>query len=177
MPDSQRFHQLVLLWITDPPTFGRYVAALGPVVARYGGAADHVYTPTAIHAAGLDLPDVVNLVHYDDESAYRKFTADPDFLAIKPLRDNSVRMLSFDGTLEISAPSPDPQEQRVIDIAASSLGPAPANSGRDRNPGHSSARTEYLLRVTGHPDEHPADLVRISSLPDPLTPSASGASS
>jgi hypothetical protein len=159
----------VLVWVNDARTFGRYLEALGPVVARYGGAADRVYTPTAIHAAGLGKPDAVNLVHYDSEPAYRLFTADPDFLAIKPMRDNSIQMLSFEGTLETCATPADPQQQRLHRIEILPLpGRPPAAPGRD------GARTEYLMRVTGHPDDHPASLVRISSFPSQPAAAASG---
>jgi hypothetical protein len=57
-------------WIRDPAVFAEYLRDLPPTVARYGGAADLSLRPTTIWADRLDLPDIVNLVHYDDRDAY-----------------------------------------------------------------------------------------------------------
>jgi uncharacterized protein (DUF1330 family) len=100
------WHQLVLIWIRDPARFDDYLTAMAPIVSRYGGAADRLFAPTAIHAHGITTPDAVNLVHYDNRAAFAAFTNDPDFLRIKHLRDESVDLLSFDGHLARNHPAP-----------------------------------------------------------------------
>jgi hypothetical protein len=71
-----------------------------------GGAADLSLRPSTICADGLTLPDVVNLVHYDDREACQRFNADPDFQPIEYLRAGSVDLMTFDGYLSAVAPSP-----------------------------------------------------------------------
>jgi uncharacterized protein (DUF1330 family) len=114
------YHQLVFIWIRDPAMFAEYQRQVRPVVARYGGAADVSLHPTTIWADGLDLPDVVNLVHCDDHDAFRRFQADPDFVRIEPLRAASVDLLTVEGYLTTADPSPAGTPGRVYNIELAS---------------------------------------------------------
>jgi uncharacterized protein (DUF1330 family) len=166
---GERWYQLVLIWLRDPARFQRYLEALAPVVTRYGGAADQVFRPTAIHADGLKLPDAVNLVHYDSREAFDAFSADPGFQRIKPLREESIDMLAFDGTLRQCTPAaPDPR--RVFGIEIARLAGDGAGYRRYEREGEPAMRpyghhVDYVLDVQASPPGRPHDLVKISSFP------------
>jgi uncharacterized protein (DUF1330 family) len=153
-----RWHQLVMLWIHDPTRFDEYLAAMAPIVGRYGGAADRIFAPTAIHADGLTTPDVVNLVHYDSRAAFDAFTNDPDFQRIKHLRDQSVDLLSFDGRLTTANPTP-PDAQQVYAIEVIRL----PDVHPHREQGPAPATVEYVLDIRSK--DHRFDLAKISSFP------------
>jgi uncharacterized protein (DUF1330 family) len=141
---GSRYYQLVLIWVRDTEMFGEYLRLLPPVVARYGGAGDRSFEPTSVQGAGLELPHIVNLVHYDSKEAYQRFNEDPDFQAIAHLRSGSVDLMSFEGRLRRADPSPDGLADRsyLIDVTTR------AGDGIDV-PGH---HTEYELDL-----EHGAD--------------------
>lgn len=167
------YHQLVFLWVRDPAVFAEYLRDLPPIVARYGGAADLSLRPTTIWANGLALPDVVNLVHYDDRDAYRRFNADPDFARIEPLRAASVDLLTYEGYLTTADPSPDGSAGRVygVELASYLDGTGEAyrtyeerGETRMREYGY---RVEYVLAAETAPATRPRpDVIKISSFPD-----------
>jgi uncharacterized protein (DUF1330 family) len=161
------WHQLVLIWIHDPARFQDYLTAMAPIVRRYGGAADGSFAPTAIHAAGLTTPDVVNLVHYDNRAAFDAFTNDPDFQQIKHLRDESVDLLSFEGRLAKKSP-PDSGRTYGIEIVQFPNGSREAYQRYERDGESVMARygfqVDYVLEIEGSA-EHRFDLVKISSFP------------
>jgi uncharacterized protein (DUF1330 family) len=167
------YHQLVFIWIRDPAVFGEYLRALPPVVARYGGAADLSLRPTATSAGGLTLPDIVNLVHYDDRESFERFGADPDFREIEPLRARSVDLHTFEGQLSLADPSPHGSAHRLYEVELATYrdgsGAAyrtyeQADEPRRRRHGY---RVEYLLDAQTAPAGRPRpDLIKISSFPD-----------
>jgi uncharacterized protein (DUF1330 family) len=171
------YHQLVFIWIRDPAMFAGYLRDLPPIVGRYGGAADLSLRPTRIEADGLTLPDVVNLVHYDDRQAYEAFNADADFARIEPLRAASVDLLTVEGYLTTSDPSPAGSPDRVytVELANWRDGTGEAyrvdtERGGSRMGGHGH-RVEYVLEARTAPAGRPRpDLVRISSFPDEAGP-------
>lgn len=170
---GRTYHQLVFVWIRDPQMFAAYLRDLPPIVGRYGGAADLSLRPTAIRAGGLTRPDVVNLVHYDDRDAFRRFNADPDFLAIEPLRAGSVDLMTFEGYLRTEAPPAAGAPGRTFDVevATSRDGTGEAyrayedrGEARMREYGY---RVEYVLDAETAPPGRPRpDVVTISSFPD-----------
>jgi uncharacterized protein (DUF1330 family) len=94
-----QYYQLVLLWINDPTKFQRYLEYMAPIVSKYGGKGDRSFIPLTIWADAVDLPHVVNLVHYDTKDAYENFKMDPEFLAIEHLRSEATKIISFEGYL------------------------------------------------------------------------------
>jgi hypothetical protein len=160
---DDRYHQLVIIWLRDPATFQKYLRLLPPIVARYGGAADLSLRPTSIATDGVRLPDIVNLVHYDDQQAFERFGADPDFAQIEPLRARSVDLWTFEGRLTYANPSSDQAADRVYDVELVDGGDEPATVAPRRESGY---EIEYLLT----PETAPAgirrpDLIRIASFP------------
>jgi uncharacterized protein (DUF1330 family) len=165
------WHQLVLIWIRDPARFQDYLTALAPIVNRYGGAADRLFAPTAIHADGLTTPDAVNLVHYDSRAAFATFTDDPDFHQIKHLRDESVDLLSFDGRLTSKHPAPsDADRVYGIEIVGFPDGSRDAYARYEREEESAMARygfqAEYVLDIeTSSAVDRHFDLAKITSFP------------
>jgi uncharacterized protein (DUF1330 family) len=167
------YHQLVFIWIRDPAGFADYLRELPPIVARYGGAADLSLRPTAFWADGLTRPDIVNLVHYDDRDAYRRFNADPDFARIEPLRAASVDLLTYEGHLTVADPSPAGVPGRVYNVELAGYRDATGEAYREyeergearmREYGY---RVEYVLAADTTPADHPRpDMIKISSFPD-----------
>jgi uncharacterized protein (DUF1330 family) len=97
--DNKKFHQLVLLWITHPAKFQEYIEKMRPIVRKYGGTGDRSFQPLAIWAEGMELPHIVNLVHYDSKTAYMDFNNDPEFKRIEYLRSESTKLVSYEGYL------------------------------------------------------------------------------
>jgi uncharacterized protein (DUF1330 family) len=165
------WHQLVLIWIRDPAQFQDYLSAMAPIVSRYGGAADRLFAPTALHADELTTPDAVNLVHYDDRAAFAAFNQDPDFQQIKHLRDESVDLLSFEGRLARADPAPpDPQRVYGIEIVRFPDGSRKAYERYEREGesvmGRYGFQVEHVLDLdTTSTAGRRFDLVKISSFP------------
>jgi uncharacterized protein (DUF1330 family) len=113
---DRKYHQLVLLWISDPAKYQEYLQKLRPIVARYGGGADRIFQPTSIWAEGLEMPHVVNLVHYDSKKAFDEFKDDPEFKKIVHLRSESLKMISFEGYLAVENPSSEGLRERDYNI-------------------------------------------------------------
>jgi uncharacterized protein (DUF1330 family) len=170
---SRRYHQLVFIWVRDPAMFAEYLRDLPPIVARYGGAADLSLRPTAVWADGLTLPDIVNLVHYDDREAYQRFNTDPDFRNIEHLRAGSVDLMTFEGYLSTADPSPAGSPDRLynVELATYRDGTGEAyrvyeerGEARMREYGY---RVEYVLDAEAAPSSRPRpDLIKLSSFPD-----------
>jgi hypothetical protein len=167
------YHQLVFIWVRDPAVFAEYLRELPPIVARYGGAADLSLRPVTIWADRLDLPDIVNLVHYDNRDAYQRFNTDPDFIPIEPLRAASVDLLTYEGYLTTDDPSPAGTPERVyaVELATYRDGTGEAyrsyeerGENRMRDYGY---HVEYVLAAETTPAARPRpDLIKISSFPD-----------
>jgi uncharacterized protein (DUF1330 family) len=113
---NEKYYQLVLLWITDAMKFQDYLQKMAPVVTRYGGAGDRSFQPSAIWAEGMDLPQVVNLVHYDSKEAYQNFNNDPDFKQIEHLRSESTKIISYEGYLRVANRSVQGLNEREYNI-------------------------------------------------------------
>lgn len=113
---NSKYHQLVLLWITDAPKFQHYLQQMAPIVTRYGGAGDRSFQPSAIWADGIELPHIVNLVHYDSKKAYENFNNDPDFRKIEHLRSESTKIMSYEGYLQLEKASGDGLKDREYNI-------------------------------------------------------------
>jgi uncharacterized protein (DUF1330 family) len=97
--ENRKFHQLVLIWITHPAKFQEYIEKMRPIVSKYGGIGDRSFQPSAIWAEGMELPHIVNLVHYDSKTAYTDFNNDPEFKRIEHLRSESAKLVSYEGYL------------------------------------------------------------------------------
>jgi uncharacterized protein (DUF1330 family) len=174
------YHQLVFIWIRDPAMFAEYLRALPPVVARFGGAADLSLRPTAIWADdGLTLPDVVNLVHYDDREAFERFGADPGFRAIEPLRAGSVDLYTFEGQLSVADPSPPGAAHRLYNVELATYRDGSGAAYRDYEQigearmRHHGYHVEYRLDAETAPLGRPRpDVIKISSFPDPAAKAA-----
>lgn len=102
---NEKYYQLVLLWITDLPKFQNYLQKMAPIVTKYGGTGDRSFQPSAIWADGMELPHIVNLVHYDSKKAYEDFNSDPSFKQIEHLRSESARIISYEGYLRVDSRS------------------------------------------------------------------------
>jgi uncharacterized protein (DUF1330 family) len=113
---NRKYHQLVLIWVSDPAKYQTYLQKLRPIVAKYGGKADRIFQPTSIWAEGLELPHIVNLVHYDSKKAFDVFKDDPDFKKIVPLRSESIKMISFEGYLNVENSSSAGLKERMYNI-------------------------------------------------------------
>lgn len=92
-----RYYQVVLIWMKDPVTFGRYTTLLEPVVRPYGGGLERMLIPNTIYAEGMPKPDIVNIVFYDSPAAFAAFDKDPEFAKIVHLRSESIEMASVAG--------------------------------------------------------------------------------
>jgi uncharacterized protein (DUF1330 family) len=94
---ASRYYQVVFIWMKDPVTFGRYRELLGPIVQCYGGDLERMLAPDTIYAEGMDKPDIVNIVFYNDRDAFAAFSEDPEFEKIVHLRSESIDMVSVAG--------------------------------------------------------------------------------
>jgi uncharacterized protein (DUF1330 family) len=113
---NRKYHQLVLIWISDSAKYQEYLQKLRPIVARYGGKADKIFQPTSIWAEDLETPHIVNLVHYDSKKSFDEFRDDPDFKKIVHLRSESIKMISFEGYLAVENPSLEGLKERLYNI-------------------------------------------------------------
>jgi uncharacterized protein (DUF1330 family) len=173
MSPTSKYYQLVLIWVRVPETFREYLGLLPPVVARYGGAADRSVEPAELRGAGLARPDVVNLVHYDSEPSFRRFTTDPDFAAIEPLRSRSVDLLAFEGRLVHADPSSAGLAQRlyVVELVTYRDGSPDAyrryQKELDVVMRRYGYRVEYVLQLDPRPGEaRQPDLATVAYFPD-----------
>lgn len=117
MPSKERkYHQLVLIWVNDLAKYQEYLQRLRPIVAQYGGEADKIFQPTAIWAESMEMPDMVNLVHYDSQKAFEAFKEDTEFQEIIPLRTEAIRIISFEGYLALENPSSEGLPERMYNI-------------------------------------------------------------
>lgn len=96
MSDDQ-YMQAVLVWVRDQTRFGEYIEAVSPVVGKYGGALQQMVAPADIYGAGFDRPDILNVVSYSGKEEWETFESDPEFLAVKPMRTESIDLLSVEG--------------------------------------------------------------------------------
>jgi len=94
---SQRYYQVVLIWLKDPPKFQRYLELAAPIVGRYGGALERMITPESVYPQSVPKPTIVNVVYYDDRNAFAQLANDPDFQRIVHLRTESVDMAAVNG--------------------------------------------------------------------------------
>jgi uncharacterized protein (DUF1330 family) len=114
--DNKKFHQLVLLWITDPAKFQEYIEKMRPIVSKYGGVGDRSFQPLAVWAERMELPHIVNLVHYDSKTAYMDFNNDPEFKRIEHLRSESTKLVSYEGYLRLENVLPAGLKEREYNI-------------------------------------------------------------
>jgi uncharacterized protein (DUF1330 family) len=119
MRENERYYQVVFIWLKDPQKFGRYVELLRPIVGRYGGALERMLAPDAVHAEGMQKPDVINVVYYDDKAAFMAFHADAEFQRIVRLRTESIEMMSVQGPPTAGSPTSTALEKRqyVLELA------------------------------------------------------------
>jgi uncharacterized protein (DUF1330 family) len=172
MAADERHYQLVLIWLKDRATFQEYLRLLPPIVTRYGGAADRSFRPTAIWAEDLELPGIVNLVHYDDKASYERFERDPDFQEIEHLRRESVDLMSCEGRLVRANPSRAGLAERVyhIELVRYRDG-SPAAYQRYEREGEAAMSeygfdVEYVLAIDPDPaGSREFDLAKISYFP------------
>lgn len=94
---TDRYYQVVLIWMKDANLFAEYGQSVGPVVAKYGGSLERMLAPQDIQGGDVSVPDIVNIVYYDSEDAYAAFERDPEFLEIKQKRTDSIDMLALEG--------------------------------------------------------------------------------
>lgn len=119
MRENARYYQVVLIWLKDPQKFGRYVELMRPIVDRYGGALERMLAPDTVHAEGIQKPDVINIVYYDDKAAFMAFHADAEFQHIVHLRTESTEMMSVQGLPTAGSPTSTNLERRryVLEFA------------------------------------------------------------
>lgn len=103
--EKGKYYQVVMIWLKDPAKFQEYGQKMGPIVARYGGNGERILTPVESFyggktGQGLTKPDMVNVVYYDSKEAYDNFENDPEFLKIKHLRSESIRMVAIGGKVK-----------------------------------------------------------------------------
>lgn len=91
------YMQAVLVWVHDQERFGEYIEAMGPVAGKYGGALHQMVAPADVYAASFGRPDILNVVSYSSKEDLETFESDPEFLAVKPLRTESINLLSVEG--------------------------------------------------------------------------------
>jgi uncharacterized protein (DUF1330 family) len=94
---TNRYYQVVLITVKDPPMFRRYAELLAPVVRKYGGARERLIHPDAVYGDGVSKPDLVNVVYYDSKEAFTAFAQDPAFREIVHLRTSSIHMVAIEG--------------------------------------------------------------------------------
>jgi uncharacterized protein (DUF1330 family) len=94
---NERYYQVVLIWMKDPPKFARYLEQMAPIVRRYGGSLERMLEPETIYGAGLSKPDTINVVFYDDREAFLAFNRDAEFQNIAHLRSESIDMIAIGG--------------------------------------------------------------------------------
>ncbi len=97
---DKKYYQVVFIWVTDPEKFQEYGEKVGPIVSKYGGAGERILSPIHSIYAGnskIEQPHMVNIVYYDSKEAYQQFENDPEFLKIKHLRSESIKMAGIGG--------------------------------------------------------------------------------
>jgi hypothetical protein len=117
MNESARLYSIIFIWIRDAPLFQSYLEQLGPIGRRYGGGLDLALLPEAVYGAGIEKPDLINVVYFATDANAEAFDADPEFLAIRPLRDRSIEMLGVQAKLVGGLPGIDPSRRFTLEIA------------------------------------------------------------
>jgi uncharacterized protein (DUF1330 family) len=80
--------------VTDPEAYKSYVAAVGPLVARFGGK--YVVRGGQIIAVEGDPPmDRFVVIEFGSLAAARSFEGSPEYQTIAPLRRKSARSRVF----------------------------------------------------------------------------------
>ena len=154
--DPVKFHELVLIWIKDPIIFQQYAEQVTPIVKKYGGELDKMFAPTGIWAEGVEQPDLINLVHYRSREDYQRFLKDPDFLKIKALRDQGIRMMAFQGNMTLENPTMTGAQDRMYNVELVNYkggDPKAYHEYMKRGEGKMSEygfQTEYLMEVVSH---------------------------
>jgi hypothetical protein len=167
--DHAKYHQLVLLWITDPKKFHDYLLRMAPIVVRYGGAGDRSFQPLSIWSETITLPHIVNFVHYDSKKSYEEFNNDPDFKKIEHLRGESTKLISYEGYLCLEKPNSLGIENREYNIEIAKYKNGSPDAYRQyeaEGEGVMKAYgfdVEFILDVEPKPSgQKPADFVKIS---------------
>lgn len=115
------YHQLVLIWLRDAPTFRSYQEQVQAIAARYG-ALDQMFAPQSLYPEGLSKPDILNLVHYNGYADVSALQADPDFQRVLPMRTASIDMASVSGWSEWADERPNANTERLYLIEIARLG-------------------------------------------------------
>lgn len=81
MADETHRHTLLVgLWVTDPEGYGRYRAAMAPVLARFGGAFGYDFVVSEVLRSEVDVPiNRVFTLAFPDRRAREGFFADPEY--------------------------------------------------------------------------------------------------
>ncbi|MEZ6073913.1 MAG: DUF1330 domain-containing protein [Pirellulales bacterium] len=92
MPDEP-VYMLNVLWFQ--PNGGReryreYLRAAAPIVARFGGKKLDSYVPVEAVIGTFDA-DLVFTVEWPSWDVFQRFVADPDYQAIRHLREEAIR--------------------------------------------------------------------------------------
>jgi uncharacterized protein (DUF1330 family) len=95
--ETQRYYQVVFIWMKDPTKFRHYLELMSPIVQRYGGGLERMLSPEVIYAEGIAKPDTINVVFYDSRDAFVAFTQDPELQKIVHLRSESIDMVAIGG--------------------------------------------------------------------------------
>jgi uncharacterized protein (DUF1330 family) len=121
--EPDRYYQLVLLWLKDPPTFHKYCGLLAPVVELYGAGLERQITPANIFGGELERPDLVNFVYYASRAAFTAFHRDEQFQKIVHLRTESTSLASVEGTTIRAEPAEGDASKRLYLIEIARFGP------------------------------------------------------
>ncbi len=120
--DSDRYYQLVLIWMKDPAKFGQYAQKAGPLAVKYGSGLERMLAPDAIYAEGMKKPDIANIVFYRDQQAAKDFERDPDFKKVEHLRSEAIEMITVGGLPVDGSVSQEELAKRLYLVEIASFG-------------------------------------------------------
>jgi len=69
--------------------YEKYLRAVGPVAARYGGKKQHAYKPDLSIIGDLDA-DLLFFVEWPSWEVFQSFVNDPEFQAVRHLRESAL---------------------------------------------------------------------------------------
>ena len=89
---DEKVYMFNALWFKPEGGFEKYKAylkAAGPFLAKYGGRVVGAYEPVAALIGEFDA-DLFFVVEWPDWQAFETFMADPDYEAVRPLREEAI---------------------------------------------------------------------------------------
>lgn len=124
--DADRYHQLVLVQITEPDRFTEYQTRVGPLVEQYEGRLDRQIAPASVQ--GYGEVTAVNLVSSATRRQWAALFEDPRFEAIAHLRSESSVLGSVWGTSIRGEPGTSDPAGRLYLVELATYGPGGAEA-------------------------------------------------